>query len=53
MDKESIDILEKMPEKKQSDYTRKAIKEYYYNEMTPRAPADVKPIPKIEVRLHK
>ena len=52
MDKESIDILEKMPEKKQSDYTRKAIKEYYYNEMTPKAPEPVKSIPKIEVKWH-
>ena len=52
MDKETIDILERMPQKKQSDYTRKAIKDYYYNEMTPKEV--IKPMilkPKAEVRI--
>ena len=52
MDKETIDILERMPQKKQSDYTRKAIKDYYYNEMSPKEQEKPKIIPKIEVRLH-
>ena len=53
MDKETIDILEKMPEKKQSDYTRKAIKDYYYKEMVPpEIKTEPKTIPKIEVKWH-
>ena len=48
MDKETIDILEKMPQKKQSDYTRKAIKDYFYKEMSP--PEPIKQVIKEKIR---
>ena len=38
MDKESLEILDNMPPKKQSDFTRKAIKEYHYNSIKPVIP---------------
>lgn len=35
MDKESLEILDNMPPKKQSDFARKAIKEYHYTSIKP------------------
>jgi len=52
-DKETIDILEQMPQKKQSDYARKAVKDYHYRTKAPEIKQESpKTIPKIEVKWH-
>ena len=48
MDKESIEILDGIAPKKQSDFTRKAIKEYHYSQIKPTINAK-KPLKTVDI----